>query len=76
VSATRDNPSGADPLIEAIVDRLNGQDVPLRGEEWRAAIDSPRFLTLHQWADAGERDQPTGPKVRVTFTAHIEDVTL
>lgn len=68
--------SGADPLIETIVDRLDGTDVALRGEMWRATADpdSPA-LTLHQWADAGERDQPTGPKVRVTFTAHIEDVT-
>jgi hypothetical protein len=53
---------------------LDREDVPLRGEQWRAAIDTPHSLILHRWADAGERDQPTGPRVRVTFTVHVEEV--
>jgi hypothetical protein len=70
----RDDADDTDSLIEAIIRRLDAEDVRLRGEEWRASIDSPYALILRQWVGA-EDDEPTGPRVRVTFTAHIEAVT-
>jgi len=66
---------GTDELIETIIRKLDGEDVPLRGQEWRAASDSyAPALLLTQWADSSERDIPTGPKVRVTFTVQVEEV--
>lgn len=69
----RDDADGTDGLIKAIIRRLDAEDVYLRGEEWRASIDSPYSLILRQWVGA-EDDEPNGPRVRVTFTAHIEAV--
>jgi hypothetical protein len=71
----RDDATGTDGLIEAIVRKLDGEDVSLRGEEWRADPDSPYSLILRQWADSGERDEPTGPEVRITFSVHVEELS-
>lgn len=66
---------GTDELIETIIGKLDGEDVPLRGQEWRATSDSyGPALMLTQWADSSERDVPTGPKVRVTFTVNVEEI--
>lgn len=70
----RDDADGTDSLIETILRKLDGEDVYLRGDEWRAVIDTPYALVLHQWASSEERDAPSGPKVRITFTVHVEDV--
>lgn len=70
----RDDADGTDGLIERVTVLLDREDVDLRGEEWRAERETPYALILRQWREH-DHDEPTGPKIRVTFTVHVvEDI--
>jgi hypothetical protein len=69
----REDRDGTDSLTAAAVGRIAGDQVWMRGQEWQADLLTPYALILTQYQE--DDSEPTGPRVKVTFTVHVEEVT-